>query len=245
MQDMPSAGTQLSERYARAWDLPTRVFHWTLLILVVFAWISFRYAESLGDPLIKLHRWNGLAILTLLVWRLAWGIFGSSTSRFANFVASPRAALGYGVDLMRGGSRRFLGHNPLGGWMVVALLATLAIQAGLGLFTVEDNDIAAGPLYRLVSEAATKTASRWHHYMFDFVLLPLVVVHVLANVGYGIFKREPLIGAMITGRKPHADYVDAATADIAARPILRALALLAFSALLVLGTIRLLSGRFI
>lgn len=230
---------------ARAWDLPTRLFHWTLLALVVLAWVSFRFAENLGDPLLKWHRWNGLGILTLLVWRLAWGVFGSSTSRFATFVASPRAALVYAGALLAGNSRRYLGHNPLGGWMVMALLSVLAAQGMLGLFTVEHNDIAAGPLARLVGEAATKTASRWHHFVFDFVLLPLVAVHVAANIGYGIFKREPLIAAMITGRKPHAEYADGATADIVDHPMLRALLLLAVSAVLVLGTIRLLSGRFI
>lgn len=245
MSDTQAESEVAAEPQVAAWDLPTRVFHWALLALVGSAWISYRFAEGLGDALLKWHRWNGLAILTLLVWRLAWGVFGSSTSRFASFVVSPRAAFGYGAELLRGGSRRYLGHNPLGGWMVMALLGTLAVQGSLGLFTVEHNDIAAGPLYRLVSEAANKTASRWHHYVFDFVLLPLVVLHVLANVGYGIFKREPLIDAMITGRKPHADYADGAQAEIAARPVLRALALLAVSAALVLGTIRMLSGRFI
>lgn len=208
MQNMQAANTPHGGQHSVAWDLPTRLFHWTLLAAVVSAWISYRFAETIGDPLLKWHRWNGLAILTLLVWRLGWGLIGSSTSRFASFIASPRAAIGYGRDLLGGSTRRFLGHNPLGGWMVMALLVTLVVQGSLGLFTVEHNDIAAGPLYRLVSEAANKTASRWHHLVFDFILLPLVGLHVLANLGYGLIKREPLIGAMITGRKPRADYQD-------------------------------------
>ncbi len=228
-----------------AWDLPTRLFHWTLVFLVISAWVSFRYAESFSDYLLKWHRWNGLAILTLLVWRLLWGFAGTSTARFSSFVTSPLAALSYARDLFTGRTRRFLGHNPLGAWMVLALVATLFVQATLGLFTVEHNDLTAGPLYRLVSEEATKFASRWHHLVFDWILLPLVVVHVAANVLYGLIKREPLIPAMITGRKPAADYEDLADAKTTGRPMLRAAVLLALAAALVLGTIRLLAGRLI
>lgn len=72
-----------------AWDLPTRLFHWTLLILIVVAWASFEFAEALGDETLVVHRANGLAILTLLVWRVLWGIVGSSTARFASFVSGP------------------------------------------------------------------------------------------------------------------------------------------------------------
>lgn len=228
-----------------AWDLPTRLFHWALVVLVVSAWVSFRFSENFSDHLLKWHRWNGLAILTLLLWRLLWGIFGSSTARFSSFVRSPLAALAYARDLAAGRSRLFLGHNPLGGLMVLALLAIVAVQAGLGLFTVEHNDLTAGPLYRLVSESATKIASRWHHHVFDWLLLPLVAIHVAANVLYGIFKREPLIPAMITGRKPAALYEDEREARQPQRPLLRALSLLGLSALIVLGTIRALAGRLI
>ncbi len=228
-----------------AWDLPTRIFHWSLVMMVLFAWLSFRYSEYVSDYLLKMHRWNGLAILTLLVWRLLWGIAGTSTSRFSNFVSSPIAALSYARDLVVGRTRRFLGHNPLGAWMVVALLATLLVQATLGLFTVEHNDMTAGPLYRLVSEEATKIASRWHHRIFDWVLIPLIVVHVASNLLYWIIKREPLVPAMVTGRKPAMRYEDQNEADVVRRPLLRAGTLLAIAALIVLGSIRLLAGRLI
>lgn len=232
-------------RHVVAWDLPTRLFHWTLVVLVLSAWVSFRYAESVSDYLLKWHRWNGLAILTLLVWRLLWGFAGPPTARFSSFVKRPASALGYARDLLAGRSRRFLGHNPLGAWMVLALLAALLVQAGLGLFTVEHNDLTAGPLYRLVSEDATKFASRWHHRIFDWVLLPLIVIHIAANVLYGLLKHEPLIPAMITGRKPAADYEDRGHAGTKDRAWLTAAALLALSAVAVLGTIRLLAGRLI
>lgn len=226
-----------------AWDLPTRIFHWAIVVLVLAAWVSYRYSESFSDHLLKVHRWNGLTILTLLVWRLLWGLAGTSTSRFSNFIAAPAAAVSYGRDLLGRRPRRFLGHNPLGGWMVMALLATLLVQASLGLFTVEHNDLTAGPLYRLVSEAATKTASHWHHVVFKWLLLPLIGVHILANLLYGFIKREPLIPAMITGQKPAARYEDESEARLAHRPLLRATALLLLAAVLVLGGIRLLAGR--
>lgn len=228
-----------------AWDLPTRLFHWTLAALVLSAWVSFRYSENFSDHLLKWHRWNGLAVLTLLVWRVMWGFAGPPTARFASFVRGPGAAIGYGRDLLAGRPRRFLGHNPLGAFMVLALLAMLLAQSSLGLFTVEHNDLTAGPLYRLVSGATTKWASRWHHMVFDYILLPLIVLHILANVLYGLIKREPLIPAMITGRKPRADYEDAHAEARAGRPMVRALVLLALAAAIVLGGIRLLAGRLI
>ncbi|HRY05737.1 MAG TPA: cytochrome b/b6 domain-containing protein [Hyphomicrobiaceae bacterium] len=228
-----------------AWDLPTRLFHWAIAVLVLTAWVSYRYSESFSDYLLKVHRWNGLAILTLLVWRLLWGLAGTSTSRFSNFIASPGAALSYGRDLLTGRSRRFLGHNPLGAWMVIALLATLFAQASLGLFTVEHNDLTAGPLYRLVSEAATKQASHWHHIVFEWVLLPLVALHILANLLYGLIKKEPLILAMITGKKPAEPYEDEREARQERGSLARAAAFLVVAAVFVLGGIRLVAGRLI
>lgn len=225
------------------WDLPTRLFHWTLVALVAFAWITSEYAEKLADPTLNMHRWNGIAILVLVVWRLLWGVAGSPTARFASFVRGPAAVLAYLRGLLRGAPARYLGHNPAGAYMVLALLAIVGIEAALGLFTVEHNDLTAGPLYRLLSEDAVKQVSRLHRMMFDNVLLPFVVVHVTVNLLYGLVKREPLIPAMITGRKPAADYVDAGAQSAPGRPALRALFLLAVSAALVIGTIKGLGGR--
>lgn len=226
-----------------AWDLPTRLFHWTLVTLMACAWISFEYAEEVGDYLLKWHRWNGYAILVLIVWRILWGIVGSPTSRFANFVRSPLAALGYALDLARGRDRHFLGHNPLGSWMVLALLTLVAIEAILGLFTVEHNDIVAGPLYTLVSQEAVKLASHWHWWLFYWVVLWVIAVHVTANVLYGLLKREPLIKAMITGRKPQADYEDAAPAAVLDRPLPRAALCLVAAIVIVFGTIVAIGGK--
>lgn len=229
-----------------AWDLPTRLFHWTLVALVVSAWVSFQYAEQIGDHRLRWHRANGVAVVILLLWRVMWGFAGSSTSRFHRFIYSPVAAAHYAASLVGGRTQRFLGHNPLGAYVVLALLAIAMTQASLGLFTVEHNDIAAGPLYRLVTEEATKLASRWHRVLFYYVLLPAVALHVTANVLYGLVKREPLIAAMITGRKPTeaVPFEDAQTADVPKRPLVRAALLLALSAGIVLGPVYAVSGRF-
>lgn len=236
-----------SPGYVSAWDLPTRLFHWSLVALIVAAWTTAEFAERLRDATLNWHRAIGTTILILLFWRLLWGLVGSPTSRFASFVRSPGAALAYGRSLASGVSANYLGHNPLGALMILALLATVAAQAGLGLFTVEHNDLAEGPLAKLVSDDWAKFIRRWHHYTFNRVLLPLVSLHILANVLYGAIKKDPLIRAMVTGRKPDGAYVDApsgGTTSEGQAPLSRALLCLAVAAVLVLGILKLLGGRF-
>lgn len=232
-----------AEKSVRAWDVPTRAFHWTLVLLIATAWLTFQYSEALGDHRLRWHRNTGYAILILVVWRLLWGAFGSSTSRFASFVRGPAAIARYLASLFAGPRRKYLGHNPAGALMVLALLALVSLQAGLGLFTVEHNDITAGPLYALLDEDGQKLSSRWHRIVFYWLLLPAIGLHVGANVLYALWKRDPLIKAMVTGRKPAAHYEDEDEARIVARPVLRALVLLALSAGLVLGALSLFGGR--
>jgi cytochrome b len=205
--------------------------------------VSYEFAEALGDATLRWHRANGLAVLTLIVWRLLWGLVGSSTARFASFVAGPGAALAYARSLLEGRLPRYLGHNPLGAWMVLALLAALAVQGLLGLFAVDDNDLTGGPLHRLVSQTANKRATRWHAWNFHFVILTLVFVHVLANALYEFLKKEPLIRALITGLKPALAYEDQGEAAIVARPLLRAALCLVLAASLVFGAIIAAGGR--
>ncbi len=231
------------DRNVRAWDLPTRVFHWSLVLLIAAAWVSAEFAEKLGDATLRWHRWIGIAILVLGVWRLIWGFVGAPTSRFASFLRGPGVALGYARDLATGRVRHYLGHNPLGAWMIVALVAVVLAQAGTGLFTNEHNDLASGPLAKLVPEAWEKAVRRWHHILFDYLLLPLAGLHILANVLYGVVKRDPLVRAMITGSKPAADYEDGGAEVTDA--ILLALVCLALAAAIVLGGITLAGGRLL
>jgi cytochrome b len=229
-------------RVVRVWDLPTRLFHWALLLLVATAWLTRRYADSIGDHNLTWHRWNGYAILTLLVFRLLWGVVGSSTARFSSFLRGPMAAARYLADLLRGRERHYLGHNPLGTWMIVALFAALAAQAMLGLMLLDSDGFIGGPLSRLVADETAQMFGRWHAQGFNVILL-LAAIHILANSGYALIKRDPLVRAMISGRKPAAAYEDAPEAVIAAHANLKGLACLAAAAAIVLGGITLLGGR--
>ena len=221
----------------RAWDLPTRLFHWLLAILILLAWASWRYSELLNDPTLKIHRWNGQAILVLIVWRLLWGFVGSSTSRFSAWLWWPWTTVAYAFHILRGRTPLYLTHNPLGAYMILLLLAAVTGQAITGLVAVEHNDLTAGPLYRLASEETQKKVTGWHTTYFYWWVLVLVPIHILANFWYGLAKKEPLITAMVTGRKPAADYLDAPEATLVGRPMARALVCLLIAAGLVLGII--------
>lgn len=172
----------------RVWDLPTRLFHWVLVGLVGFSWWSGK------NDRIDLHIWSGIAILTLLLFRLLWGFFGSSTARFAYFVRGPQAVLGY----MRG-QWRGIGHSPLGALSIVALLAALAVQIGLGLFSTDEDGLFSGPLAPLVSLDQNEQFADLHDDFFNIVLA-LIAIHVAAVLFYRLFLGKKLIGPMITGR---------------------------------------------
>jgi cytochrome b len=242
---MPADQTAVSAVKVRVWDLPTRLFHWCLVTGIFVAWASWRYSEVIGDYTLKVHRWTGMLILVLLVFRVIWGVVGSSTSRLSRLFFAPWTSFGYAIATLRGPARHYLGHNPLGSYMILALLAAVALQATLGLFTVEHNDVTAGPLYRLVSEPTREAISHWHGRWFYRALLVLIPLHILANIGYGLIKRDPLIRAMITGRKPAADYVDAPEAEITPSANVKALICLAVAAALVFGTIFGLGGKML
>ena len=138
------------------WDVPTRLFHWTLAALIAFSWWSAEYHHD------DLHIWSGLAVLTLLIFRLLWGVVGSSTARFATFVRGPRAVLAY----LRGGWRG-IGHNPLGALSVLALLGLVAVQTGLGLIASDEDGLMEGPLAGLVSLDASGSARDLHEDLFN------------------------------------------------------------------------------
>ena len=172
----------------RVWDLPTRLFHWPLVGLVGFSWWSGK------NDRIDLHIWSGIAILTLLVFRLLWGLFGSSTARFANFVRGPRAVLGY----LRG-NWRGIGHSPLGALSVLALLGALVVQVGLGLFSSDEDGLFTGPLASFVSLDASEEIADLHDDFFDVVLI-LAGIHIAAIIFYRLFLGKKLTGAMISGK---------------------------------------------
>lgn len=220
-----------------AWDVPTRLFHWALVLAIFNAWATRHWWVDNFNW----HKWNGYAILILVVWRLLWGVCGTSTARFASFFHWPWSAARYGLDFALRRPRHFLGHNPLGGSVVFAMLAIVAALGLLGLFAYDDHTSnAGGPLASKVSDATWAWATKWHIRIFD-VLLIIISLHVAANVLYLVWKRENLIKAMITGRKPANDYEDQAEAKVASG--LLALACLVTAIAIVLGGIALAGGR--
>ena len=179
----------------RLWDLPTRLFHWLLVVLVVSSFAT----GKLGGNWMLYHERCGEAILALLIFRLAWGFIGSTASRFHTFLAGPSTVLRYALTLFRREPDHHLSHNPLGGWSVAAMLLALLIQAGTGLFA--NDDIATeGPLYKWVSKAVSDRLTSIHHLNHD-VIIALVAVHVAAVLFHLIYKKENLITPMITGIK--------------------------------------------
>ena len=173
----------------RVWDLPVRLFHWAIVLLVPALWATHEW------ELMDLHILLGEIMLGLILFRLLWGVLGSSTARFATFVKGPGAVLRY----LRGGGRSF-GHNPLGGWSVLAMLLVLAVQVGLGLFASDEDGIYAGPLSRHMPDLeSAHTLAERHETMF-WVLVVLIAVHVAAILWYRIAKRDDLITPMVTGR---------------------------------------------
>jgi cytochrome b len=179
----------------RVWDLPVRIFHWTLLLAFVGAYLTHR----LGIEYFKYHLWCGYTVVVLVAFRIVWGVVGPQYARFTDFLHHPVTAIRYGWDWLRGREQPFAGHNPLGGLMVVALLIALFVQASTGL-VANDEILNTGPLYGYVSAERSLAFTSLHRQLFYWILAA-VILHVLAVVAHLVFKGENLIKAMITGRK--------------------------------------------
>jgi cytochrome b len=182
-------------RPVRVWDLPTRLFHWALVALVTASFVT----GKIGGNAMTWHLYTGYAILALVAFRIVWGFIGGRESRFATFVKGPGAVLRYARTLADRAAPRHAGHNPLGGWSVVLMLAALGTQAVTGLFASDDIFV-EGPLAAKVSGATVTLATRIHNWN-EWVLIALVALHVAAILFYALFKRENLVRPMVTGRK--------------------------------------------
>jgi cytochrome b len=180
----------------RIWDLPTRVFHWLIVIFVV---ISFA-TGMVGGNWMSYHLKSGFIIFTLLLFRLIWGFWGGRYSRFISFVRGPAAVMGYAKTLFRKDTPKILGHNPMGGWSVMAMLAALAVQVGTGLFA--NDDIATqGPLYGWVSKATSDWLTGIHVFNKGVIIF-LIALHISAVLFYLLIKHDNLVVPMVTGLRP-------------------------------------------
>lgn len=234
-----SARSNADPSTVRAWDGPTRLFHWMLVTLIVMAYVSRHY----GDAGLVWHKWNGYGILVLVVWRILWGVLGSSTSRFVQFAYWPWTAARYGIDFLLRRPRHFLGHNPLGGTVVFVLLGMVGAIGALGLFSYDDHtSLVGGPLSGKVSDEAWAFATRWHLRLFD-LLLWVIGLHIAANIAYLVWKGENLVGAMFTGRKQRRHYEDQNEAKLASVGL--ALVCLGIAVTMVLGGIWAAGGKLL
>ncbi len=179
----------------RVWDAPTRIFHWLLALLLAGAWYTGGDINQLDR-----HKWIGYGLLTLLLFRVAWGVVGTHHARFANFIAGPRRVAHHARTLPRRAAPSVAGHNPLGGWSVAVMLALLFVQALTGLFTHEDVLYQHGPLYPAVSSDTAAFLGRIHRNTFDFILA-VVALHLAAVAFYSLWKRSDMVLAMFTGVK--------------------------------------------
>ncbi len=212
--DLPVAGqSRLPATHpVRVWDLPTRLFHWTLVALIVAQLITV----TIGGNWMTWHFRGGYAILTLLLWRIVWGFAGGRWSRFASFIYSPAAVLA----CLRGRAppEHSVGHTPLGAGSVFALLALLIAQVASGLFS--DDEIAySGPLTHLVSNDAVSRATGWHAGWGKYILLALIALHIGAIIYHHWRKKQNLVGPMLGGDKQLAQPVRPSRDDAASRSV--------------------------
>jgi len=169
----------------KVWDRFVRLAHWTLVACVLAAWLTGELKIESAQPL---HEWLGYAALAVIAARLVWGFTGPRYARFAQFIAGPARTLGYAGRVLRGSEPRYLGHNPLGGWMIVLLLATAATASLTGWLSITDRYWGVA----WVQET---------HEVLSNALIALAVLHVAGVVVTSVRHRENLVAAMWTGRK--------------------------------------------
>ena len=180
------------------WDLPVRIFHWLLALSVLGAWVT----HELGVRYMEWHMRLGYLALGLVLFRIGWGIVGTRHARFAAFLAGPKKVFAHAREWLGGRAEASAGHNPLGGWAILAMLSSVAIQAFSGLFNTDDI-LTTGPWRPAVSEAFADRMSAIHSINFD-VLTGLIALHLIAISAYWLRSRINLVGPMLTGRKAAA-----------------------------------------
>lgn len=202
----------MTKRSLRVWDLPTRVFHWTLALCVLGLFVT----GKVGGNAMVWHLRLGLLMLTLLCFRLLWGMVGPRWSRFAQFIRGPVAVWDY--LQVRSPAEQLIGHSPLAGWAVVTMLGVLTAQTVTGLMS--DDEIAFfGPLVSQVSGDTVALATWWHTEWGQYLVLGIVVVHLLAIAYYALIRRQTIVQPMLSGDQvvAHGTKGDPARDDFALR----------------------------
>jgi len=190
-------------RRVAIWDLPTRVFHWSLAALVILALVIGDDDEGIA---FTLHAYAGYTILFLLAFRIPWGLVGSPRSRFSDFIKSRRVVLAHAKSLVLNfEAPRTVGHNALGGWMIVALLTVVSLTAATGLFAGEDE--ARGPYAGLLGGAG-EALGELHEALAE-ALIPLILLHLAGALVHWLLSGDNVVRAMIDGEKQLEDSVAA------------------------------------
>lgn len=190
----------------KVWDLPIRLLHGALILLFAASWYTaenmhvYSFGPQDGPSMFDLHTWCGYSFLFLLCFRAGWGVWGSETARFANFIQGPKAVWRYLTTLGNRHGQPYAGHNPTGGWSVLSMYILLLAQALTGLFASEDTFGLEGPLHHLVAQEVSYSLATLHKQMF-IALQVLVGLHVVAIVYYEAYRNDRLVLPMITGTK--------------------------------------------
>lgn len=177
----------------KVWDGWVRLFHWSIVLLMVVSYVSAKRGAMAW------HMLSGYAMLTLLLFRIAWGFVGSDSARFTRFLRSPIEALRHLLHFRSRGPDTEMGHNAAGGWMVLVMIGLLLAQAVTGVFA-DDEILTQGPLAQYAAESWVHRMTGLHHRIINIILL-VVALHVLAVVGYRLVKGHDLARAMVTGVK--------------------------------------------
>lgn len=182
-------------RLANIWDAPTRIYHWLMVALIVlqfgtakFGWLDMQW-----------HFYFGYALLTLMLFRISWGFFGSSNVRFAELMQGPRRLVSYLRNWRSQNVSALAGHNPVGGWSSIFLILVVLLQALTGLATSDDIEW-YGPLCHRLPDGWSDWAE-WLHHRLQILMLALIALHILAIALYWFVKRENLLAAMWHGRR--------------------------------------------
>jgi len=196
MIDPTKKSEQAGKSKVYVWDIPLRLFHWALLAAVATSLFTAEFGPM------SVHLISGHVVLGLLAFRLVWGFAGGRYARFANFVKGPGAVLAYARKLKSGVGAAHPGHNPMGGWSVLAMIAALAIQTVTGMYA-NDDILTEGPLADTVTKATSDYLTYIHHLSSNAVYA-LIVLHVAA-VAFYTYKGQGIVAAMIDGRLRGAD----------------------------------------
>ena len=182
------------------WDLPLRLFHWALVLVLSFSASTGLLGEKLGVGVAEWHARAGYSIFALLLFRLLWGFCGGTHARFSSFVRGPRVVADYVRRALGGEKLAPLGHNPAGGWSVLAMLGGLSLQVGTGLFLADEDLAFEAPLSKYISANSVDVLKEVHEANF-FVLAALIAMHLAAIAYYYFVKREDLVRPMLSGHR--------------------------------------------